>query len=297
MESFTKTTHTDTYPAIQTASHNGHSVLITGASRGIGLATAISFATAGASQIAIAARSNLDATESAILSAAQAANKTAPRILKLTFDVTDESSVVDAVAHLADAFDGKLDVLVNNAGYIEEWQRVAVTDPVAWWRSWEINLKGVYLLTRACLPLLAASASASASTSDGVSTGTVVNVSSIGAHMTAPGASGYQTAKFALLRFTEFVQAEYGDGEDGVVAIAVHPGGVATELGLTMPEAMHGFLVDTPQLAGDTLAWLTAEKRDWLGGRYVSVNWDMDELESRKGEVVEGDKLKMRMVY
>lgn len=289
MDSFTKTTHSDTYPTIRSTSHTGHSILITGASRGIGLATACSFAEAGATQIAIAARTNLDTTESAILAAAKRANKPAPKILKLAFDVTDESSVADAVNKLDTAFGGKLDVLVNNAGYLEEWQRVAQTDPAAWWRSWEINLKGVYLVTRACLGVFRG----------GTGVKTVVNVSSIGAHMTAPGASGYQTAKFALLRFTEFVQAEYGGGRDGdgVVAIAMHPGGVATELGLTMPEAMHGLLVDTPQLAGDTVAWLSAERREWLGGRYVSVNWDMEELESRKEEVVQGDKLKMRMVY
>jgi hypothetical protein len=55
-------------------------------------------------------------------------------------------------------------------------------------------------------------------------------------------------------------------------------------------------LIDKPDLAGDTLAWLTQERREWLGGRYVSVNWDMPEFIAKKNEIVQDDKLKMRIV-
>jgi hypothetical protein len=55
-------------------------------------------------------------------------------------------------------------------------------------------------------------------------------------------------------------------------------------------------LVDTPELAGDTISWLTRERREWLGGRYLSVNWDMEEVERRKAEIGKGAVLKMRMV-
>ena len=54
--------------------------------------------------------------------------------------------------------------------------------------------------------------------------------------------------------------------------------------------------VETPDLAGDTLVFLTKEKRDWLSGRYVNVTWDMPELMAQKDEIVKGDKLKVRMV-
>lgn len=59
---------------------------------------------------------------------------------------------------------------------------------------------------------------------------------------------------------------------------------------------MHGYLVDTPELAADFIAWLTAERREWLSGRYVSANWDVGELEARREEITGGDKLKMRLV-
>jgi hypothetical protein len=55
-------------------------------------------------------------------------------------------------------------------------------------------------------------------------------------------------------------------------------------------------LIDDPGLAGGFLTWLTKEKRVWLSGRYVSVTWDVKELEEQKEEIVAMDKLKMRMV-
>lgn len=65
----------------------------------------------------------------------------------------------------------------------------------------------------------------------------IVNLSSIGANMVWPGMSGYQTGKMAILRFSEFTNAEYG--EQGVVAFSVHPGGIMTNLGSSMPKEMH----------------------------------------------------------
>lgn len=122
---------------------------------------------------------------------------------------------------------------------------------------------------------------------------TILNVSSIGAQAIMPGASGYQSAKLALLRFGEFLNAEYKD--QGVLAFGIHPGGVPTELALGMPKAIHGSLIDTPALAGDSIVWLTAEKRHWLAGRYISVNWDMKEFLEKRAKVEEQDLLKVRM--
>lgn len=55
------------------------------------------------------------------------------------------------------------------------------------------------------------------------------------------------------------------------------------------------YLNETPQLAGDTVAFLMSERREWLAGRYVDVTWDMGEFLARKGEIVERDLLKVRM--
>jgi hypothetical protein len=80
-----------------------------------------------------------------------------------------------------------------------------------------------------------------------------------------------------------------------VLCYGVHPGGVATELALNMPKEMHGMLIDKPELAADMMVWLTAERREWLAGRYIAVNWDVDELLEKKEKIVKEDLLKVRL--
>lgn len=261
--------------------HN-RAVFVTGASRGIGLAIAIAFAEAGASVIAIGARTALHDVEVAILEAAAKAGHAAPQVLRLTLDVSDEQSVARAVTQTEHSF-GRLDILVNNAGRLEQWAPLAESDPTSWWATWEVNVKGPYLMTRAVLPLLLKGGEK-----------TIVNINSIGAHLARAGASAYQTGKLAICRLTEFTSIEYS--AQGVLAIALHPGAVDTELIRSLPSKYHTNLVDKPELAADTIVWLTQEKKMWLNGRYVSANWDVEEIMARKDEIVEENKLKVRLV-
>ena len=60
-----------------------------------------------------------------------------------------------------------------------------------------------------------------------------------------------------------------------------------------MPEHMHRILIDQPELAGDTLVWLTKEKREWLADRYISVCWDMEQVLAEKDDIVARDTLKL----
>lgn len=63
------------------------------------------------------------------------------------------------------------------------------------------------------------------------------------------------------------------------------------------PEEIGSQFSDTPDLAGDTIAWLAAERKEWLGGKYVSCPWDMEELTNMEDEIVSEDKLKPRLVF
>lgn len=259
-------------------------MLVSGASKGIGRETAISFARAGAKGIVLLARSKLDEVESTIRAAAKEAGHPEPEVLALTgIDITDSASATKVAQQVKQRF-GRLDVLVNNAGYLEAWKVIAESDEKDWWASWELNIKGLYLITKALLPLLLESEGKDK---------TIVNVSSVGALHVRPGASAYQSAKFALLKFNEFLDVEYRD--KGIVSIAIHPGGVMTDLAKNMPESMHVFLQDTPNLGADTVVWLTAQRREWASGRFLNVKWDMPELEAVKDKIVEGDKLKMKL--
>lgn len=59
-------------------------------------------------------------------------------------------------------------------------------------------------------------------------------------------------------------------GDEGLLAYAVHPGMIGTEMGKRMPEHLHWLLNDSPELPGDTIAFLTRERREWLRSRYIS---------------------------
>ncbi|ORY66137.1 short chain dehydrogenase reductase [Pseudomassariella vexata] len=284
VRAFTPSSHSDTYNFISLAHTDltGKSVLITGASRGIGKGIALSFARAGASRIAIVARSGLQVAKAEVIAAAKAAGRAEPQVLCFALDVTSEAAVTSDAKTVAAEFDGSLDVLINNAGVSEGMTPFVETEPKKFLETWEVNRKAVYLITHPLLPLILKS-----------STRTILNVSSSAAHHVFPMLNAYQVTKFALVRFTEILKFELQD--QGLVAISVHPGDVLTDLTAKAADKFPGLFVDTTELAGDTMVWLVREKRDWLGGRFISVTWDMEELERKKVEVVKGNLLKFRM--
>ena len=213
-DDYTKTLHSDTYEAIDSSNANlhGKNVFICGASKGIGRSISLSFAKAGASCIAIGARSDQAGLEKDINDAAAAAKKNPPRVLQIKLDVTDQKTIESAAASIENQF-GRLDVLIHNAGIVGSPGPIVDTDPEVWWNTWDVNVRGAYLVTRAFLPLMLRGGDKQ-----------IVNVSSVGAHLIAPGMSSYQTSKLALLRFTEFIMSEYG--EQGVLAYCIHPGNI-----------------------------------------------------------------------
>ncbi|KAF2028885.1 putative oxidoreductase ucpA, partial [Setomelanomma holmii] len=271
-------------PASNTALHQPDKVvLVTGAGRGIGRSIVLQYAHAGVACIILCARtgSELNEVESAIKEITPEV-----RILKYTIDATSEEGVAN-IAQEVEEKEGRLDILINNAGYSSPWVPIASTNPTSWWSTFEVNLKAPYLFLHAFLPLLTATAEKYGKGAN------VINLSSVGAHVVMPDASAYQTSKFAVLRLGEFVHAEYS--AKGVTCVAVNPGGVPTALS-TQEERLKPFLNDTPDLCGGFLVWLTAKERKWLGGRYVSATWDADVLEGMEGEIVEGDMLVVKMV-
>ncbi|KAI0883365.1 NAD(P)-binding protein [Annulohypoxylon maeteangense] len=282
---FTKTVHSDTYEYIspKKLDLSGRSVFITGASKGVGKETALSFATAGCSKIGIGARSDLSDVVAEIKEAAKKAGRTdEPQVVSVRLDVTSEDSVEAAAKIISNEFDGKLDILINNAGYLPEWLEVSASKTNEWWMTYEVNVKGVYLCSKHFIPLLLKG-----------DLKTNVLTTSAGAIAVIPSASAYQSTKFVVCRLAEFIAAEYQD--QGLVCFALHPGGIKTELACNMPEFMHKILVDEPQLPGDSVVWLTAENRPWLNGRFVNSRWDMEELEARKDDIVKQDLLKFRL--
>ena len=184
--------------------------VITGASRGIGEATAHHLANLGA-HVVLAARS-----AEAISSIAQTITQAGGRATAIATDVGDQASV----AHLIDetiALTGRIDLLVNNAGLIDPIARLADSDPDAWAQCVEVNLKGVYYGLRYTLPHMVKQGG-----------GTIINISSGAATGALEGWSHYCATKAGVLSLTKVAHKEYAD--QGVRVIGLSPGTVATDM-------------------------------------------------------------------
>lgn len=191
-----------THPPIPTT---GRVAVVTGASSGIGAATARALAGAGFHVVAAARRRDrIDAL-------AQEIGGTA-----VTLDVTDQGSV-DALRELLP----RCTVLVNNAGLALGLEPVERADPADWQRMYEVNVVGVLRVTRALLPVMAETAAA-----DGTP-GHIVVISSTAGHITYPGGGGYTASKHAVAALRETLRLELVGRPVRVSEIA--PGMVATE--------------------------------------------------------------------
>lgn len=182
-------------------------ILVTGASRGLGAATARLVAEMGAN-VALMARSagDLEATAASIRASGGQA-------LPLTGDVTRAADCWRAVAETVERF-GDLDAVVNNAGLLQPIAPIAEGDPNAWEANLAVNVMGPFLVTQAALPYLRQCK------------GRVVNVSSGAAVSVVQGWSVYGAAKAAVNQFTRSLAVE----EPEVTAIAFDPGVVDTAM-------------------------------------------------------------------
>ncbi|WP_299618533.1 SDR family oxidoreductase [uncultured Tateyamaria sp.] len=185
----------------------GKTVLITGASRGIGADTARVFATAGAN-VALVARG-----ADAII---ELAAEIGTQAIALPCDVSRYEDVAGAVEKTAEHFGG-LDVLIGNAGVVEPISHLATADPDAWGHVIDINLKGVFYGMRAALPVMQAAGG-----------GTILTISSGAAHGPVEAWSHYCASKAAAAMLTRCVDKE--NAGDGIRAMGLSPGTVATQM-------------------------------------------------------------------
>jgi NADP-dependent 3-hydroxy acid dehydrogenase YdfG len=232
---------------------SGQVVAITGASSGIGEATAVACARSGAA-VALAAR-RVDRIEAL----AERISGEGGRAIAVPADVGDEGQAQAFVQRAHDEL-GRLDVLVNNAGVmllgpIEN----APTDE--WRQMLHVNVFGVLYCTHAALPLMHAQGS-----------GHIVNISSVAGRVARAGASVYNLTKFGVGAFSEALRQE--TVEIGVRVTLIEPGAVATELaGHNRPEVLEGIrrtfgdikMLEAEDIA-DAILYAIAQPR------HVSVN-------------------------
>jgi 3-oxoacyl-[acyl-carrier protein] reductase len=186
---------------------DGRVALVTGAGSGIGRAISQEMSDRGATIIVVD-------RDSAAASATVAALPNPSLGRAVVADVTERSDIRDLVAHVVAEL-GRIDILCNNAGILDDYTPcLDVTDDL-WDRVIAVNLTGPFLLAREVIPVMLAQGK-----------GAIVNTASIAAFVTGGGGTAYTSAKHGILGLTRQLAFEYG--RQGIRVNAVAPGAVHT---------------------------------------------------------------------
>jgi NAD(P)-dependent dehydrogenase (short-subunit alcohol dehydrogenase family) len=214
--SFTPTYHHESYPAISERdnpllSSAGKTVFVTGGGRGIGREVAKSFAVAKAQGVFIIGRS-----EEALVEACKEI-KTLSQSVDVSYavaDITDAASVSVAFDNAIRLF-GPIDILIQNAGYLDGHQSIAKSDLADYWRAFEINVKGGLVVVQDFLKRSPKPGS------------TIINIGSGAGHISyIPGYSAYSSSKLAFAKIIEYVHHENPE----LRVFNINPGRVATDM-------------------------------------------------------------------
>jgi 3-oxoacyl-[acyl-carrier protein] reductase len=249
-------------PEFSASSLNARVSLVTGASRGIGLAVARRLAADGALAVCVAR------DPERLRSAVEALRAEGLRAEPLVLDITDEEAVRRAVEEVHKRH-GRVDHLVNNAGIARDalLMRMKTED----WRAvLDTNLGGMFHLTRAVVPLMLRARY-----------GRIVNLTSVVAQSGNPGQTNYCASKAGIIGFTRSLALEIASR--GITVNAVAPGFIETdmtrELDARAREAMRARIplgrFGLPEDVAGAVRFLVGEEASWVTGTVLNVNGGM----------------------
>jgi NAD(P)-dependent dehydrogenase (short-subunit alcohol dehydrogenase family) len=249
---------------------DGKVAVVTGGSRGIGLASALELARSGAAGVVITSRKseNLEPAREQLITSGVSADK----VLAIPARADSESQAAEALALTVETF-GSADILVNNAGTNPSAGSLMTVDLGAVDKTWEVNLRGPLLWTRA--------AYAAWMEDHG---GVVVNVASVAGLRPSPITGAYNVSKAGLVHLTRQLAHELAPG---IRVNAVAPAVVRTRLaGLLLENEEHAAQmhplgrIGEPEDVARLITFLSSDASSWMTGAIVPVDGGMTEASS-----------------
>lgn len=232
--------------------------IITGASKGIGAATAKRMAELGV-RVVLTARS-----QDTLKELADEINTSGGDAMPIACDVSDYNQVNSAVAQAIMKF-GKIDIVVNNAGLIDPIGHITDIAPEDWGKVIDVNVKGIFNMLHATLPGMEARGE-----------GVIINISSGAATSALEGWSHYCSSKAAALMLTKATHKEYA--AKGIRVVGLSPGTVATDMqvnikasGINPVSQLDPSAHIPPEWPAQAICWLATEDAKEFDGDDVSL--------------------------
>jgi len=243
----------------------GKVAVVTGGNAGIGEAVAKRFAEEGAAVVVTGRRlQELDRVVSVI-------RHGKGKALGVTGSVTDEAHVQDVARKALDSF-GRIDILVNNAGIGDFGKRLHETDDATWANVLDVNLTGVFRMTRAIVPQMIKQGR-----------GAIINVSSVASLVGISGLPAYTASKGALDALTRAVAVDYA--KDGIRCNVVNPGLVDTPMAAPLmadPDRLHPILSQyairrpgSVDEIANMILYLASDESVWVTGGTFRIDGGM----------------------
>ncbi len=241
---------------------SGKVALVTGASRGIGKAIAISLGKLGAEVIV-----NYSASDASAEEVVKSINKKGGSSYKLKFDVSDEESVNTAVNQII-RDSGKIDILINNAGITRDGLLMRMKAS-QWDEVLNTNLKGVFLCTKNVSKFMIKQRS-----------GKIINITSIVGLIGNPGQANYSASKAGVIGFTKTCAKEFASR--GIKVNAIAPGFIETEMteNLNTDDLLKmiplGKLGSADQIASLVNFLVSSDASEYITGQTISIDGGMN---------------------
>jgi NAD(P)-dependent dehydrogenase (short-subunit alcohol dehydrogenase family) len=237
---------------------HGQTVLITGASRGIGASAVREFALSGANVVLFARdKASMDTVAAEI----------GKQALAIAGDISVFADIGKAIETTVQTF-GKIDILINNAAALEPISHLADADPEAWDKLIDINIKGVFYANRCALPIMLKNGG-----------GTIITVSSGAAHNPIEAWSAYCTSKAGAAMITSCTDHE--NRHQGIRAMGLSPGTVATQMqrdiktsGINPVSQLDWSDHIPPEWPAKALVWMCGSEADEFVGKEISLRED-----------------------